>query len=92
MVDQVITVKGKISTVTVNPGGLGGIYLLLDNNRGEVGVRIQEDIWQTFDEGKKAEFREARTITAEGVLFQAGETLVVIYGKDSASENSTSTE
>jgi len=92
MVDQVITVKGRITTVTVNPGGLGGIYLLLDDNKSEVGVRIQEDIWQTFDEEKKAEFREGRTITAEGVLFQAGKTLVVIYGKDSASSDTTSAE
>ena len=92
MVDQVITIKGKISTVTVNPGGLGGIYLLLDDGKSEVGVRIQEDIWQTFDEDKKAEFREGRTITAEGVLFQAGKTLVVIYGKDTASEDTTSAE
>jgi hypothetical protein len=85
-------VKGRITTVTVNPGGLGGIYLLLDDNKSEVGVRIQEDIWQTFDEEKKAEFREGRTITAEGVLFQAGKTLVVIYGKDSASSDTTSAE
>lgn len=92
MVDQVITVKGRITTVTVNPGGLGGVYLKLGDSEGEVGVRIQEDIWQTFDEEKKAEFREGRTITAEGVLFQAGKTLVVIYGKDSASSDTTSTE
>ena len=85
MVDQVITVKGRITTLTVNPGGLGGIYLLLDDNKGEVGVRIQEDVWQTFNEEKKAEFKEGRAITAEGVLFQAGNTLVIVYGKDTTS-------
>ena len=92
MVDQVIAVKGKITQVTENPGGLGGVYLKLADNEGEVGVRIQDDIWQTFDENRKAEFRKGRTVTAEGVLFQAGKTLVVIYGKYTTSSDATSTE
>lgn len=92
MVDQAITVKGKITQLTENPGGLGGVYLKLGDNESEVGVRIQEDIWQTFDENRKAEFRKGRTITAEGVLFQAGKELVIIFGKFTTSSNSTSTE
>ena len=91
MVDQVVAVKGKITLVTENPGGLGGVYLKLGDNVGEVGVRIQDDIWQTFDENKKSEFRKGRTVTAEGILFQAGRELVIIFGKYTASSNTTST-
>ena len=85
MVDQVVKVKGKVLMVTHNPGGLGGIYLRLGNGEGEIGVRIQPDVWETFDEKKKAQFKEGKTIIAEGILFQAGKTLVVIFGKFSPS-------
>ena len=85
MVDQVVKVKGKVLMVTHNPGGLGGIYLRLGNGDGEIGVRIQPDVWETFDEKKKAQFKEGKTIIAEGILFQAGKTLVVIFGKFSPS-------
>ncbi len=81
MVGQVIEVKGKVILVIENPGGLGGLYLKLGDDGGEVGVRIQEHIWKTFDENKKAEFKEGRIVTAEGVLFQAGTELVIILGK-----------
>ena len=85
MVDEVVEVKGKIILLVENPGGLGGLYLKLGDNAGEVGVRIQEDIWKTFDENKKAEFKKGRTVIAEGVLFQAGSELVIILGKYSTS-------
>lgn len=91
MVDQVVTVKGKITLAVENPGGLGGMYLKLGDNEGEVDVRIQEDIWQTFNENKKAEFRKGRAITAEGVLFKAGSVLVIVFGKYTTSSNTTST-
>ena len=91
MVDEVVEVKGKIILVVENPGGLGGLYLKLGDNEGEVDVRIQDHIWETFDENKKAEFKKGRTVTAEGVLFQAGDELVIILGKYSPSSNTTST-
>jgi hypothetical protein len=89
MVGKVVEVKGKITVLVENPGGLGGMYLKLGDNKAEVAVRIQKDIWQSFDENKKAEFKEGRTVTAEGVLFQAGEELVIILGKYSLSSNTT---
>lgn len=92
MVGRVLEVKGKITSLVENPGGLGGVYFNLADNEAEVGVRIQEYIWQSFDENKKAEFKEGRTITAEGVLFQAGKALVIIFGEYSlSSSNATST-
>lgn len=81
MVDQVVKVKGEVLWVVENPGGFGGLYLQLGNGDGEVGVRIQDEIWKTLDEKEKAQFKEGKTITAEGVLFQAGKQLVVIFGK-----------
>jgi hypothetical protein len=90
MVGKVVEVKGRITSLVENPGGLGGVYLNLGDNEAEVGVRVQQDIWQSFDENKKAEFKKGRTITAEGVLFQAGKELVIILGKYSLSSNTTS--
>ncbi len=90
MIDRVVKVKGEITMAVENPGGLGGMYLKLGDDEGEVDVRIQDDVWQTFDDKRKAEFREGRTVTAEGVLFQAGRELVVIFGKYSTSSNTTS--
>lgn len=79
MIDQTVKVKGWIRLVVENPGGLGGLYLTLDN--GELCVRIQPDVWNTLDADERARFREGKTITVEGTLFQAGEQLVIIYGK-----------
>ncbi len=92
MVGQVVEVKGKVTMVFENPGGLGGLYLKLGDNEGEVGVRIQEHIWETFDENKKAEFKEGNTVTAKGVLFQAGTELVIILGKYSLSSDTISND
>ena len=88
MVEQVVKVQGKISLAVENPGGLGGLYLKLgdDNN---VSVRIQSDIWDSFNENEKAQFSKGKIITAEGVLFQAGGELVVIFGKFSTPSPAT---
>jgi len=80
-VGQVIKVRGKIDTAVENPGGLGGMYLKLGGGQGGVGVRIQDDIWKTFGAEQKAQFQRGKTVMAEGVLFQAGKELVIIYGK-----------
>ncbi len=85
MVDQVVKVRGEILWVVQNPGGLGGLYFTLGDGTGEVGVRIQSQVWETLDESEKAQFEEGKTVTAEGVLFPAGGELVVIFGEDSAS-------
>jgi len=85
MVDQVVKVRGEILWVVQNPGGLGGLYFTLGDGTGEVGVRIQSQVWETLDEGEKAQFEEGETVTAEGLLFPAGGDLVVIFGEDSPS-------
>lgn len=81
MVDQVVKVRGKVLWVVQNPGGLGGLYAKLGDGESEISVRIQGDVWETLDEKEKAQFGEGKTVTAEGILFQAGKELVVIFGK-----------
>jgi len=80
MVDQVVKVQGKISLVVENPGGLGGLYLKL-GDANNVSIRIQSNIWESFSENEKAQFKKGKTVTAEGILFKAGTELVVIFGK-----------
>ena len=85
MVDQVVKVRGKVLWVVQDPGWFGGLYLELGNDEDKIGVRIQGDIWETLTEKEKAQFKEGKTITAEGILFQAGGQPVVIFGKFSPS-------
>jgi hypothetical protein len=80
-VNQVVKVKGKVGWVTLNPAGLGGAYIEFGSTAAQLGVRIQEDEWQKLDGKQKAQFKEGKTITVEGVVFQAGRVLVIIYGK-----------
>ncbi len=79
MVDQTVKVRGKVVSVVPNPGGLGGIYATLGDDDGEVGVRIQREIWDSLGDNVKAQFKEGKTITVTGVLFQAGEYLVIVF-------------
>jgi hypothetical protein len=64
-----------------NPMGQGGMYLKLGDGTGEVDVRVPDETWQTYDDDKKDDFSEGKTLTAEGILFRAGSALVVIYEK-----------
>ncbi len=79
MIDQAVKVKGRITLVVENPGGLGGIYLTLGDE--ELGVRIQEEVWSVMNEDERSDFKKGKTVTVEGVLFQAGKQMVVIHGK-----------
>ena len=81
MVDQVVKVRGKVTLVVPNPGGLGGIYAKLGDRSGEVGVRIRSEIWDSLDSDTKALFKEGKTITVTGVLFQAGKALVIVFSQ-----------
>jgi hypothetical protein len=81
LVDEVVRVRGKVTSVVENPGGLGGLRLKLSGGGGEISVRVQDDIWQAYDEEERDGFSEGKTLTVEGVLFQAGLELVVIHGK-----------
>ncbi|MFC1901297.1 OB-fold nucleic acid binding domain-containing protein [Chloroflexota bacterium] len=90
MSDTVVKVKGKVTYTLVNPAGLGGIYLTLSDNGGDVDVRIQDDIWQSFDDNMKAKFSKGEIVIVEGVLFYTREALIVIHGKYSTSSNTTS--
>ena len=80
MVGQVVKVQGKISLIVENPGGRGGLYLKLGDDT-NVSIRIQSNIWESFNESEKAQFKKGKIVTAEGILFQAGKELVVVFGK-----------
>ena len=81
MVDQIVTVKGKITFAVENPMGVGGMYMKLGNSKGEVDVRIQPELWDSYQADKKATYREGKTVTVEGILSKAGIKLVVVHGK-----------
>ena len=81
MVDHVVKVRGKILWIVQNPGGYGGLYAKLGNDDGEVGVRIQTQVWDTYEEKQKAQYKEGKTVSAEGVLVRAGGGLVIVAGK-----------
>jgi hypothetical protein len=83
MVGQVIKVSGKVVSVVENPGGLGGVLVKLSDGKTEISVRIQNDIWKPMTTAVKEQFQKGRTVTVEGVLFQAGKELVVIHGQTS---------
>lgn len=91
MIDQVVKVKGKITFITENPMGVGGAYMKLGNSKGEVDVRIQPELWDSYQADEKDIYREGKTITVEGILVKAGIELAVIHGKyTSANVSSTS--
>ncbi len=81
MFGQVVKVTGKVSLAGETPGGQGGMYARLEGGGGAVGVRVQDDVWLPMSAADKARFQKGKSMTAEGVLFQAGKELVVIYGR-----------
>ena len=81
MIDQIVKVKGKITYAVENPMGVGGMYLKLGNSKGEVDVRIQPELWDSYQAGEKAIYGEGKTVTVEGILFKVGTDLVVVHGK-----------
>jgi hypothetical protein len=85
MVDQVVKVKGKISFFVENPMGVGGAYMTIGNNDGEVDVRIQPEIWDNYQTEEKVAYKKGKTIVVEGILVSAGSELVVVQGKYSSS-------
>ena len=90
MVDAVIKVKGKITYTLENPAGMGGIFLTLSDNDGDVEVRIQDDVWQSFDEDMKDKYTMGNIVVVEGILFCTREANIIIYGKYHLSSNTTS--
>jgi hypothetical protein len=91
MIDKVVNVKGKVTYAVENPMGVGGMYMKLGNGKGEVDVRIQPELWDSFQDDEKALYTEGKTVTVEGILFKAGTELVIIHGKyTSADVNITS--
>jgi hypothetical protein len=81
LLDTVVKVRGKITDAIENPMGQGGIYMTLDNGQGDVDVRIPPEKWDSYEEKTKRLYREGRTVTVEGILFRAGNNLVVVHGK-----------
>jgi hypothetical protein len=92
LLDTVVRVKGKITVIVTNPGGLGGIYMTLEDSAGSVDVRIQREIWDEYEEDEKAVYLEGRTVFVEGILARAGTELVVVHGKYPESANTTSSK
>ncbi len=90
MVGTVLKVKGKITYTLENPAGLGGIYLTLSDNDGDVDVRIQDEVWRSFDEDTKAKYSGGNIVVVKGVLFCTKEANIIIYGKNSLSSDTTS--
>ena len=88
MVDQVVTVKGKITYAVENPMGVGGMYMKLGNSKGEVDVRIQPELWNSYQADEKAIYRQGKTVTVEGILFKAGTDLAVVHGKYTSANTS----
>jgi DNA/RNA endonuclease YhcR with UshA esterase domain len=89
MIDQVVKVKGKITFFVENPMGVGGVYMKLGNNKGEVDVRIQPETWENYKADEKDIYKEGKTITVEGILVKAGIELAVIHGKYTSANVST---
>jgi hypothetical protein len=89
MVDQVVKVKGKITFFIENPLGVGGAYMKLGNDKGEVDVRIQPETWDNYQADEKDIYKEGKTITVEGILVKAGIELAVIHGKYTSANVST---
>jgi DNA/RNA endonuclease YhcR with UshA esterase domain len=89
MIDQVVKVKGKITFFVENPMGVGGVYMKLGNNKGEVDVRIQPETWDNYKADEKDIYKEGKTITVEGILVKAGIELAVIHGKYTSANVST---
>jgi hypothetical protein len=77
MLDQTVKVEGRITLAVENPGGLGGTYLELDE--GEVGVRIQDDIWSEMDDAEQRRYQEGKKVAVEGRVFIAGRQLVIVF-------------
>jgi len=90
MLDTVVRVKGKITVLVINPGGLGGIYMMLGGISDSVDVRIQRETWDGYQDDEKAVYLEGRTVIVEGMLARAGIELVVVHGKYTVSANTTS--
>ncbi len=90
MIDQIVKVKGKITFAVENPMGVGGMYMKLGNDKGEVDVRIQPELWDRYQVDEKTRFKKGKTVTVEGILSKAGTELVVVHGKFT-SANTTET-
>jgi hypothetical protein len=88
MLGKVVKVKGKITFVVKNPMGVGGVYITLGNTEGEVDVRIQPELWDSYQTGEKNLYQEGKTVTVEGILSKAGENLVVVHGKYTSANTS----
>jgi len=74
MIDQVCKVRGTVNTVIENPGGQGGLYLMISGGGGEVAVRVEQETWESLTEAEKAASKEeevelARKVAEAGILF-----------------------
>jgi hypothetical protein len=67
MLDTVVKVKGEITYAVGNPMDRAGYHEAERCQRRDRCAR-PEELWQTWDEAKKEEFTEGKTLTAEGIF------------------------
>jgi len=77
-IEQVVKVRGKISFINQDPGGLA---IILTGGGGQVMVRVENRVLEKMTDAEKAQYTVGKTITAEGMLVRApGGELTVVLG------------
>lgn len=80
MVDSYVKVRGKITMVNRDAGGLA---LWLGDDKNKVGVRIENKFWEGLTSEEQSQYEKGKTITAEGMLVLAGESeLFIVLGTE----------
>lgn len=78
MIDRVVKVRGKISFINQDHGGLA---IIITGGGGQVMVRVENRTLEQMTEAEKAQYAVGKTITAEGMLVRApGGELTVVLG------------
>ena len=80
MVDSYVKVRGKITMVNRDSGGLA---LWLGDDKDKVGVRIENKFWEGLTSEEQSQYEKGKTITAEGMLVLAGgNELFIVLGTE----------
>jgi hypothetical protein len=78
MLNQIVKVRGEIVQVFQDPGGQGGYYFNVSGGGGVVGLRIDDETWNSLTDIEKAGYRQGNVVTFEGMLVQHEDDLVVV--------------
>ena len=83
MINQTVKVKGKITFVNKDSGGLA---IIVTGGDGQVMVRVENRILEAMTEAERSQYVSGKTITFEGMLVRAtGGELTVVLGVTPAS-------